>query len=161
MPLYHLPTVSSRPLALSGPDLSVYKLTSDFNATRYSNDYYPFISSFNPLVPTFPPLPFIHSSPLCPASPFQLDCIFSIIIVLAHMCMLQFNNHKTVPVTTLVLEKGIHYKMYLASQNKILMYLTQKAMRIYTRNLKTCVHHGLQNFRNGSTLVVHNITIAC
>ena len=59
-------------LILNGPDLSVYELTSDFNATHYSNDYYPFISSFNPLylqVPTFPPLPCIHPSQLCPASP--------------------------------------------------------------------------------------------
>ena len=53
LPLHHPPTVSSRPLALSGPDLSVYELTSDFNATHYSNDYHPFISCFNPLVPIY------------------------------------------------------------------------------------------------------------
>ena len=76
LPLYHPPTVSSRSLALSGPDLSVYKLTSDFNATHYPNDYHPFISSFNPLVLTsshfslftlyssFPTMPMQHL-PFC------------------------------------------------------------------------------------------------
>ena len=54
-----------------------YELTSPY-------DYHPFISSFNPLVPTSLPLPFIHPSPLFPASIFQLDCLISIIIVLAH-----------------------------------------------------------------------------
>ena len=52
LPLYHPPTVSSRPLALSRLDLSVDELTSDFNATHYPNDYHPFISSLNRLVPT-------------------------------------------------------------------------------------------------------------
>ena len=33
LPIYHPPTVSNRPLAFSDPGPSVYKLTSDFNAT--------------------------------------------------------------------------------------------------------------------------------
>ena len=67
---YHMPTVSSRPLALSGLDLSVDELTSDFNATHYSNEYHPFISSFNPLVPTsshFSPFTLYSSFPTMPS----------------------------------------------------------------------------------------------
>ena len=70
LPLYHPPTASSRPLALSGPDLSVYELTSDFNATHYSNDYHPLISSFNPLVPIsshFSPFTLYSSFPTMPS----------------------------------------------------------------------------------------------
>ena len=69
--LYHLPTVSiSRPLAFSGLDLSVDELTSDFNATQYPNDYHPFISSFNPLVPSsshFSPFTLYSSFPTMPS----------------------------------------------------------------------------------------------
>ena len=52
LPIYHPPTVSNRPLVFSNPDPSVYELTSGFNVPLYSNDYHPFISLLNPLVPT-------------------------------------------------------------------------------------------------------------